>query len=310
MLAVSVLALLVFLLLTGMPLVFAMGLASTAYLFFADISAAVTVASAMVGPIIPPSIGMVIYGALADVSIGRLLLAGILPGFTIIIVQMIFNWFLARRRGYPRYPRASLHEAACATWRGTPREMLAQLALDTTQIMASGDPGIKEIEYLALPYLMRGIANYAALGAKPTPIAFKEVYTALPTGVVDGQENPIETIHAQKFYEVQKAIAMVDYIDKPAYVMVGDVFWQGLSEADRALFKKAQAASRALVEGMLPTQQKEFLEKMQASGVTITYPDKAEFVAATQKVRDKLGIDRWGEETYKKIVEIGQKQIM
>jgi tripartite ATP-independent transporter DctM subunit len=217
MLTISVLALLVFLLLTGMPLVFAMGLASTAYLFFADISfsmltqrmttavdsflilaipffylagelmnackltekivamskalvghihgglaqvnifasmifagmsgsatadtaalgsvmipamkkegyhadfsAAVTVASAMVGPIIPPSVGMVIYGALADVSIGRLLLAGILPGFTIIIVQMIFTWFLARRRGYPRFPRATLHEAACATWRGTP----------------------------------------------------------------------------------------------------------------------------------------------------------------------------------------------
>jgi len=74
----------------------------------ADFSAAVTVASAMVGPIIPPSIAMVIYGALADVSIGRLLLAGILPGVTIIAVQMIFTWFLARRRGYPRYARAGL----------------------------------------------------------------------------------------------------------------------------------------------------------------------------------------------------------
>ncbi len=86
----------------------------------ANFSAAVTVASAMVGPIIPPSIGMVIYGALADVSIGRLLLAGILPGITIIIVQMVFTWFLARRRNYPRYPRAKLPEVARATWRGSP----------------------------------------------------------------------------------------------------------------------------------------------------------------------------------------------
>jgi tripartite ATP-independent transporter DctP family solute receptor len=222
---------------------------------------------------------------------------------------------------------------------GTPREMLAQLALNTTQIMASGDPGIKEIEYLALPYLMKGIANYAAvinspigeawnkklvdqrkvqllgflprsprqistnkvinsmadlkglklrapqrdyyvesltaLGAKPTPMAFKEVYTALQTGVVDGQENPIETIYAQKFYEVQKAIAMVDYIDKPAYVMVGDAFWQGLSADDRAHFKTAQAASRALVEGMLPTQQKEFIEKPGQGGVHRRHPEGA-----------------------------------
>jgi tripartite ATP-independent transporter DctM subunit len=86
----------------------------------ADFSAAVTVASAMVGPIIPPSIGMVIYGALADVSIGRLLLAGIVPGVTIIIVQMIFTWFLARKRGYPRYPRATLPQMARATWKGSP----------------------------------------------------------------------------------------------------------------------------------------------------------------------------------------------
>lgn len=86
----------------------------------ASFSAAVTVASAMVGPIIPPSIGMVIYGALADVSIGRLLLAGILPGMTIICVQMIFTWFLARSRNYPRYPRATMPEVARATWRGSP----------------------------------------------------------------------------------------------------------------------------------------------------------------------------------------------
>lgn len=256
---------------------------------------------------------------------------------------------------------------------GTPREMHTQLALDTTQIMASGDPGIKEIEYLALPYLMKGINNYAAIinspigtewnvklvetrkmrllgflprsprqissnkvitkmsdltglklrapqrdyyveslsafGAKPTPMAFKEVYTALQTGVVDGQENPIETIYAQKFYEVQKAIAMIDYIDKPAYVMIGEPFWSKLTDAEKALVKKAQKASRELVQGLLPGQQKKFLADMEKRGITITYPDKVEFIAATQPVRDKLGTARWGEETYKKIVEIGQKNL-
>ncbi len=256
---------------------------------------------------------------------------------------------------------------------GTPREMHTQLALDTTQIMASGDPGIKEIEYLALPYLMKGINNYAAvinspigdewnqklvdsrkmrllgflprsprqistnkiinkmsdlnglklrapqrdyyveslsaLGAKPTPMAFKEVYTALQTGVVDGQENPIETIYAQKFYEVQKGIAMVDYIDKPAYVMIGEPFWSGLSDEHKAMVKKAQVASQELVKGLLPDQQKKFLADMTERGITVTYPDKAEFIAATQSVRDKLGTNQWGEETYKMIVEIGSKDM-
>ena len=86
--------------------------------YHADFSAAVTVASAMIGPIIPPSVAMVIYGALADVSIGRLLLAGILPGISIGITQMVFTYFLAKKRGYPRYPRATIKEAAYATYKG------------------------------------------------------------------------------------------------------------------------------------------------------------------------------------------------
>jgi len=256
---------------------------------------------------------------------------------------------------------------------GTPREMLAQLALNDTQVMASGDPGIKEIEYLALPYLMNSIANYSAiidsdigevwneklvserqarmlgflprsprqistnkpintmadlaglklrsperdyyvesltaLGAKPTPMAFAEVYTALQTGVVDGQENPIETIYASKFYEVQDAVAMVDYIDKPAYVMIGEPFWSSLSEEDREIFKEAQLASRKLVEEMLPPQQKDFITKMKEAGVTFTYPDKAEFITATQPVRDKLGTAVWGDELYQRIVEMGKENL-
>lgn len=254
---------------------------------------------------------------------------------------------------------------------GTPREMLAQLVLGTTHVMASGDPGIKEIEYLALPYLMRSIKNYSAvinsdigkkfneklinsrkvrilgflprsprqissnvvvnsikdlkglklraptrdyyieslkaLGANPTPMAFKEVYTSLQTGVVDGQENPIETIYAQKFYEVQKGIAMVDYITKPAFVMISNDFWTKLPEEDKKMFQKAQSASRDLVAKTLPGQTVEQLKKMKAAGITVTYPDKAPFIKATQSVRDKLGKNRWGEDTYMKIVKIGQQ---
>ncbi len=256
---------------------------------------------------------------------------------------------------------------------GSPREMLAQLALDTTQICASGDPGLPAVEIMALPYLMKSIKNYeaviesdigkgwnkalvdkrkirllgflprsprqisankvinsiedlkdvklraperdyymeslAALGAKPTPMAFKEVYTALQTGVVDGQENPIETIYAMKFFEVQKSVAMVDYINKPAYAMIGEKFWQSLSDEHKALFIKAQKASREEVTRILPGQQKEFLAKMKKAGLTITYPDKAPFIEATQKVRDKLGKKYWGEDTYKKIVAIGAQDL-
>ena len=80
----------------------------------APFSAAVTVASSMVGPMVPPSVALVIYGTLANVSIGRLLLAGILPGFVIIGTQMIFTYFYARSQGLPRYERATLGELGTA----------------------------------------------------------------------------------------------------------------------------------------------------------------------------------------------------
>lgn len=256
---------------------------------------------------------------------------------------------------------------------GTPREMIAQLALGTTQLMASGDPGIKEIEYLALPYLMKDMANYqavveseigadwndklinerqirllgfmprsprqisanvvinsmsdlkglklraperdyyvkslAALGANPTPMAFKEVYTALQTGVVDGQENPIETIYAQKFYEVQKGVAMVDYIVKPAYVMIGESFWSSLDDEEKQLMRDAHAASVSRVNELLPQQQEKYIAEMEAAGVAVTRPDKDEFIEATQSVRDELGTEVWGAEAYGRIVEIGQKDL-
>ena len=84
----------------------------------APFSAAVTVSSAMIGPIIPPSIGMVIYGAVADVSIGRLLLAGIVPGVTIGLILMGYTYFYARRQGFPRYPRATRRQVLRAGYRG------------------------------------------------------------------------------------------------------------------------------------------------------------------------------------------------
>ncbi|MDF0597548.1 TRAP transporter large permease [Psychromarinibacter halotolerans] len=85
----------------------------------APFSAAVTVASAMVGPIIPPSVGMVIVGAVADISIGRLLLAGILPGLTIGAILMIYTYFYARYYGLPRYPRAPLRTVMRESVRGS-----------------------------------------------------------------------------------------------------------------------------------------------------------------------------------------------
>lgn len=84
----------------------------------AAFSAAITVASSMVGPMVPPSVALVIYGTLANVSVGRLLLAGIVPGLVIIATQMAFTWFYARSVDLPRCARATLPDFCGALSQG------------------------------------------------------------------------------------------------------------------------------------------------------------------------------------------------
>lgn len=79
-----------------------------------DFSAAVTAASSIIGPIIPPSIIMIVYSYIMEISTGALFAAGVLPGLTMGVGLMIMTSFLARRRGYPRQARATLKETAVA----------------------------------------------------------------------------------------------------------------------------------------------------------------------------------------------------
>lgn len=73
-----------------------------------DFSGAVTAASSMIGPLVPPSITMVLYGVVSNTSIGALFLGGVVPGFLCAAALMVMVWIVARRRGYPVDERASL----------------------------------------------------------------------------------------------------------------------------------------------------------------------------------------------------------
>ena len=75
-----------------------------------DFSAAITVASSCVGPIIPPSITLVLYGILSGTDVGRLLIAGIVPGMVIAGAQMVYTHFYSIKMDYPSYPKASAKE--------------------------------------------------------------------------------------------------------------------------------------------------------------------------------------------------------
>ena len=89
-----------------------------------------------------------------------------------------------------------------------------------------------------------------ACGANTAPIAFAEVYLALQNGTVDAQENPLTTIEAKKFYEVQSHINLTGHITESLVTVVGSGTWGKLSADDRKLFGEVlwEASTRATNE--------------------------------------------------------------
>ncbi|HEX8664407.1 MAG TPA: sialic acid TRAP transporter substrate-binding protein SiaP, partial [Beijerinckiaceae bacterium] len=86
-----------------------------------------------------------------------------------------------------------------------------------------------------------------SVGANATPIAFAEVYLALQQGTVDGQENPLPTIMAKKFYEVQSHVMLTGHITESLLTIVGGHVWRRLSDAEKKIFEEValEAAARA-----------------------------------------------------------------
>jgi tripartite ATP-independent transporter DctP family solute receptor len=122
-----------------------------------------------------------------------------------------------------------------------------------------------------------------ALGANPTPMAFTEVYTALQTGSVDGQDNPLPTVVDAKFYEVTCQIALTSHLVDLNYVAFSKEVWDNLTEDQQATVKKA--AEDAAESGRQAQLKKEedlvaFLEE---NGLTIYEPDLAAFRSHVQE---------------------------
>lgn len=102
-------------------------------------SSAVIAAAATVGPIIPPSIIFVMLGALMEISVGRLFLAGIVPGTIMFIAMFAITWWLARREGYPREPKATAVELKTTFLEGV-TAMLAPVVIIATIVLGIATP--------------------------------------------------------------------------------------------------------------------------------------------------------------------------
>ena len=141
----------------------------------------------------------------------------------------------------------------------------------------------------------RTLLDFAeAMGAAPTPVAFAEVYLALQTNQVDGQENPLPTIDAMKFYEVQDYISLTGHVVVDQLVLMNEDKWQSLSEGDRQLVQDAILAGGEVNDQIVNDGEANLLAFFEEQGLTVVTPDVEPMRAAMQPVYDALD-EQFGE---------------
>ena len=128
--------------------------------------------------------------------------------------------------------------------------------------------------YLALP---------KSCGANPTPIAFAEVYLALQNGTVDAQENPLTTIEAKKFYEVQKYVVLTGHIVDSLATQIAPHVWTKLSDQEKKVFTDVTQEAAAHATAEIQKREGELADEFRKKGLTVTAVDKKSFQDAILK---------------------------
>ena len=113
-------------------------------------------------------------------------------------------------------------------------------------------------------------------------MAVAELYTALQLGVVEGQENPLNTIYSHKFYEVQKYVALTGHMAMNLVLVINDKLYQSLSPELRQIFVKTMEDAGNFESEMQIGMNKKNAQDLKDKGMVITAFNKAEFAERTK----------------------------
>ena len=132
------------------------------------------------------------------------------------------------------------------------------------------------------------VKMFQAYGANPSPMPFSEVYSALQSGVMDGQENPFSQIYSAKFQEVQKFLSLTGHVYTPAYLIVSEQFWSRLpKDVQQTIAKVAwETGDFARTEGERLDRE---LEAKLAPPMKENKADKEAFIKASAGVYEEFG---------------------
>ena len=125
-------------------------------------------------------------------------------------------------------------------------------------------------------------------------LAFAEVYLALQNGTVEAQENPLTTIEAKKFYEVQKNIMLTGHIVDGLVTQIAPHVWTKLTDAEKTMFTDVTREAAARATAAIIKREGELVDEFKKKGINIVTVDRAGFQTAVLKstTLESLGFDR------------------
>lgn len=163
---------------------------------------------------------------------------------------------------------------------------------------------VEDLEGIKLRVMQNNVFlnSFKTLGANAVPMAFSELFSALETNTVDGQENPFNTILSSKFYEVQKYVTVTNHVYSPWIVLVSKKWWDQLSKDEQKILSDAAKLSRDFERKDTREEAARAVADLKAKGMQINELSPAE----SARMRDKLtrvyasigadiGMDLWNE---------------
>jgi tripartite ATP-independent transporter DctP family solute receptor len=133
------------------------------------------------------------------------------------------------------------------------------------------------------------VKMFQEYGANPSPMKFSELFTALQTGVMDGQENPFTQIYSAKLQEVQKYLSLSGHVYTPAYLVVGSKKYATLPADVRKVLEDTARETQAFVYATAAKEETELLGKLKAAGMQVNEVDKNAFIAASKGIYEDFG---------------------
>jgi TRAP-type transport system periplasmic protein len=158
------------------------------------------------------------------------------------------------------------------------------------------------------------LTTFKTLGANAVPMAFSELFGALETSTVDGQENPYNTILSSKFYEVQKYLTVTNHVYSPWIVLVSKKWWDQLSKTEQKILMDAAKTSREFERKDTRTEAAQAVDALKAKGMKVNDLSDTEVSRMRNKltrvyaqIGTEVGMETWIE-TQNQLMKIrGQK---